>query len=711
MVDDERREEVVLVFGADGRARHVVGEDVVLAGRQAKELAGAELMDLEGLVEQASRGGRPGPLRLQTRDRADLDLTGYVLDLRGDPVVAGVLVYATGEPVVREVGAQGGEAALEGASAGVSPDIAGVDRKGLASVSTGVDASDAVTDAGAPERSQRMVDMARDAYVEVNAEGVITDWNKRAEDMFGWKTEEVMGKSLLQVLVRPEQRRDLSLQLSELAVAGEGGWSGWRREMMFVHRDGQNVVVSGSPWVIGSGASLRVGNFLHDVAEERATRQALAHSYVYDSLTGLPNRTLFTRKLSAALAARKQSKAGKVAVMMLDLDRFKAVNESLGHGAGDEVLVATAKRLGEEVDRGDVVARLGGDEFMILIEGREADLRATQLANAIARAMREPFSVASSEVFISTSIGVAITKGDYDDSQVLLSNADAAVYRAKERGGACYQVFGEDIRVSVFGRMATEASLHRALERDELRVFFQPVVDIREMGIVSPSSVEALIRWEHPEKGMVAPDKFIPVAEETGLIVPIGAWVLEESCKRLKNWQGNDVGLPGGAMSVNLSARQLDQPNLAGMVGDVLAGTGLAPEHLTLEITETALMTNTEAAVTVLNALKKLGVMLAIDDFGTGFSSLAYLRELPLDVLKVDKSFVDGLGMSKDDEAIVGAVINLAHTLDLRVIAEGVETEDQLEVLRDLGCDYAQGFLFSRPVPEADLAQALAFSS
>ncbi len=705
MVDGERRGEVAIVFGTDGRARHVAGEDVVLAGRPAKDLVGMELADIDSLVREAPRGGRPEPLRLRTRDGAEVDLIGYVLDLRGDPVVAGVLVYVTGEPGERPAVAERSEVERKGVSAGT---LAG--KAGLGQASGG-GAADAGMPAGSPERSQRMVDMARDAYVEVNAEGVITDWNKRAEDMFGWKTEDVIGKSLLQVLVRPEQRRDLALQLSELAVAGEGAWSGWRREMTFIHRDGHNVVVSGSPWVIGSGTSLRVGNFLHDAAEEKAARKALAHSYVYDALTELPNRTLFTRKLSAALANRKQSKTGKVAVMMLDLDRFKAVNESLGHEAGDEVLVAAAKRLSDEADRGDVVARLGGDEFMILLEGPEADLHATQLANAIARVMREPFSVAGSEVFISTSIGIAVTKGDYDDSQVLLSNADAAVYRAKERGGACYQVFGEDIRVSVFGRMATEASLHRALERDELRVFFQPVVDIREMGIVSPSSVEALIRWEHPEKGMVAPDKFIPVAEETGLIVPIGAWVLEESCKRLKNWQGNDVGLPGGAMAVNLSARQLDQPNLAGMVGDVLAGTGLAPEHLTLEITETALMTNTEAAVTVLNALKKLGVMLAIDDFGTGFSSLAYLRELPLDVLKVDKSFVDGLGMSKDDEAIVGAVINLAHTLSLRVIAEGVETEDQLEVLRDLGCDYAQGFLFSRPVPEADLAQALAFSS
>ncbi len=696
MADDERREGTVIVFDSQYRARHVAGahltvEDGVRPASDARSLLNAELVELEGSGLGALRPGKRGSFRLKLGDLSEVDFTGIALDLRDDPIVAGLVLY--------------GDVAVASKDAG--PSVVTPVSKGTVTGSEGTVSDDK---SSVPERSQRMVDMSRDAYVEISAEGTITDWNKRSEDMFGWKADEVIGKSLLNVLVRPEQRRDFALQLSELVVAGEGGWSGWRREMAFVHRDGHNVVVSGSPWVIGSGPTLRVGNFLHDVAEEKAAKKALAHSYVYDALTELPNRTLFTRKLSAALANRRQSRGGKVAVMMLDLDRFKAVNESLGHEVGDGVLIAAARRLTEEAGRRDVVARLGGDEFMILTEGPEADLHATQLAVGIARAMREPFSVGGGEVFISTSIGIAITSGDDDDPQVLLSNADAAVYRAKERGGACYQVFGEDIRVSVFGRMATEASLHRALERDELRVFFQPVVDIRELGAVSPSSVEALIRWEHPEKGMVAPDKFIPVAEETGLIVPIGAWVLEESCKRLKNWQGGEVGMPGGAMSVNLSARQLDQPNLVGTVGDVLSGTGLAPEHLTLEITETALMSNTDAAIAVLHALKDLGVMLAIDDFGTGFSSLTYLRRLPLDVLKVDKSFVDGLGKSKGDTAIVGAVINLAHTLDLRVIAEGVETESQLEVLRDLGCDYAQGFLFSRPVPEAELAKALMFS-
>ncbi len=549
-------------------------------------------------------------------------------------------------------------------------------------------------------RYQRLLDMSRDAFIEIAASGVITEWNQRAEQFFGWSREEVLGRELHEFLIVPRYEAYYRRKLDELIAQGDGARPRRLVAVPAIRRDGGLATVTTTSWVCGSGPDLRVGMLIQDATEGREVEEALAHAYLHDALTGLANKSLFMYRLSYALA-RADGAAGTVAVLVLDVDRFKSINDARGHEVGDELLLGISKRLVSVIGNEERVARFGGDEFLVLCEGDDVDARAEQTARAISDSLGDPFILGGSEIFATVSIGIAITDSSGGDAAKLLSNADTAMYQAKQRGGNGYELFGEVMRVRVLEHMSTENSLHRALERDELRVYFQPVVDIQTTGAIG---VEALIRWAHPEHGLIAPDRFIPVAEESGLIVPIGAWVLEESCRRLTEWLSGSLPLPTATMEVNLSARQVDHPQLVATVDAILARTGVAPENLTLEITESALMSNAEMALDVLKALKDLGVVLAIDDFGTGYSSLAYLRRFPLDILKIDKSFVDNIGVNESEAAIVAAVINLAHTLGLRVIAEGVETEEQLGTLQRLECDYAQGYLFSRPLPEADLA-------
>jgi diguanylate cyclase (GGDEF)-like protein len=420
-----------------------------------------------------------------------------------------------------------------------------------------------------------------------------------------------------------------------------------------------------------------------------------------DPLTGLPDRDQFARRLTEA-ATRAGGVAGTVAVVLCDLDRFKDVNNSLGYEAGDRVLCAVAHRL-SDVAGDELVARLGGDEFLILVENRSGQVQKDALAfiEKAKEALSRPFTIDGSELFLDASVGVALNTFGVDHGGTLLANAEAAMYRAKRRGGPRIEVFGESLRIETLDRMTTEHALHRALERHELRLHYQPVVEIS--GVTTVVGVEALIRWQHPNQGLVAPTRFVPVAEESGLIIPIGAWVLEQACRQLRAWNHHVGNGPQGSVEVNLSARQIDDPRIVTTVERILARTGLPPEHLTLEITESALMEDAAAALDVLRALKKIGVSLAIDDFGTGYSSLSYLQRFPLDFLKVDRSFVETLGIDAGGEEIVSAVINLAHALGLKVVAEGVETEEQLEILRSLRCDFAQGFLFARPQPAADI--------
>ena len=559
----------------------------------------------------------------------------------------------------------------------------------------------AALDAQWRARFRTLVDLSRDAFVEVDERGVVTEWNRRSELLFGWSREEVIGRTVDRFLIpaRFVRRFVADLAAARTMVDSERTRP---RDLRLTHREGHEVRVTSTAYVVGVGAELRIGAFMHDVSEQAATEEALAHAYLHDGLTGLPNRTLFTYRLAYALA-KGRANPGSVAVMVLDLDRFKAINDALGHEVGDEVLVVVAGRLADVGGAPDVIARLGGDEFLILFEGEHAEQEALAFGDRALAALSAPMSLGGGEIFVTASIGIATNTNGVVEPTPLVSNADAAMYQAKRRGGAGVEVFGEVLRVRVTDRLTTEHALHRAVERQELRLYHQPVVDLRSGRVVAS---EALLRWAHPEQGLVPPDRFIPVAEESGLIIPIGAWVLQEACAQLRAWRQQPWHRPAiDSIKVNLSARQIGHPGIVDTVAQVLADSGLPAGDLTLEITESALMQDARSALHVLRALKEIGVCLAVDDFGTGYSSLSYLQQFPLDVLKIDKSFVSKLGTDPGGAGIVSAVMGLARSLDLQVVAEGVETDAQLTELKRMDCDYAQGYLFSRPVPAEDFGR------
>ena len=448
---------------------------------------------------------------------------------------------------------------------------------------------------------------------------------------------------------------------------------------------------------------------MHDVTERRRAEEQLAHQAMHDSLTGLPNRALLLDRLGQALAAIDRD-GGAVAILLVNLDHFKLVNDSLGHHVGDELLVAVASRL-EEVLRdagtvghpGDSVAHLGGDEFVVLCEGLTRERDAVQVAERVADALRAPFALGGEAVFASASIGIALSSGE-GTAEAQLRDAAAAMVRAKERGRARYELFDEAMRARVVNRLHRENELRRAIDEDELRLYYQPIVSVADRRIVG---AEALVRWEHPERGVLAPAEFIELAEEGGLILPLGAWVLEEACRRIARWEqswGDDLPL---RVSINVSARQLAQQHFAKAVEQAVQEAGADPTRLALEITETVLMEDGEAPVATLQELKRLGITLGLDDFGTGYSSLSYLQRLPFDTLKLDRSFVAPLGDSDGERNIATAVVEMAHALDMKTVAEGVEDEQQLQVLDHLGCDFAQGYLFARPVPAVEMTNLL----
>jgi diguanylate cyclase (GGDEF)-like protein/PAS domain S-box-containing protein len=444
-----------------------------------------------------------------------------------------------------------------------------------------------------------------------------------------------------------------------------------------------------------------LANVLADAIERQAIEDAIRERAVHDPLTGLPNRVLFVDRLEHALArlGRQDSLA---AILFLDLDHFKLVNDSLGHHVGDELLTAAAPRLRQALRSSDTVARFGGDEFGILLEDIASEHDAIETAERIAAIFARPFVLSGSEHFVTTSIGIALARGG-EQADELIRDADAAMYRAKDRGRARYEVFDEGMRGRAIERLRVENDLRRAVERGELRLEYQPVVSLRNFSIVG---VEALLRWRHPQRGEVPPSEFIPIAEENGLIEPIGRWVLEHACRQAAQWYKARPDAAPLTMSVNLSAVQVRR-SLPDIVRSVLRSTGLDPACLSLEITETVMVRDADGLGEVLEALKALGVRLVLDDFGTGYSSLSYLTRLPLDVLKVDRSFVDGLGSESRDTAITETIIAMSRALSLEVVAEGVETSEHVRELSRLGCGLAQGFHFSRAVPAEEISRAL----
>ncbi|GEM_PF-1890827 len=417
----------------------------------------------------------------------------------------------------------------------------------------------------------------------------------------------------------------------------------------------------------------------------------LTHQAFHDSLTKLPNRALFVNELEQVLTGADRS---SVAVLFLDLDGFKVINDSLGHKAGDQLLIGVSQRLKSCLRSVDTVARFGGDEFTILLKDINEESDATYVAERIIEQLQTPFNLEKREVFISSSIGIALSTG-YERCDDLLRNADAAMYEAKKSGKSRFTLFKPDMDSRAFELLQLATDLRRAIERQEFRLFYQPVLQLDNGKI---SEVEALIRWEHPRIGLISPAKFIPLAEETGLILPIGQWVLETACRQARDWQLQYPDNPPLVVGVNLSAKQFQQPQFVDKIAHILNETGLNPQSLKLEITESMMMEQGDTTIATLYRLKHLGIRLAIDDFGTGFSALSYLKRFPVDTLKIDRSFIKGLGHNREDTAIVHAVIAFAKALHLSVTAEGVETAEQLSQLRVLGCDRGQGYYFSEPL-------------
>ena len=449
-----------------------------------------------------------------------------------------------------------------------------------------------------------------------------------------------------------------------------------------------------------NGSPARLVGTMQDVTDRKVAEDAVAHQALHDALTGLPNRRLFLDRLEHALAARARTSSG-VAVLFIDLDRFKWLNDSLGHAAGDELLVEVAHRLRASVRPGDSVARFGGDEFVVLCEDLDGVAAAERLAARFAAELARPAEVAGEETMVTVSIGIAYSPPGCDDDtpETLVRDADAAMYRAKDRGRDRFETFDAETRLLAVARHETANALRRGMDRGELVVHYQPQVDITTTQVVG---VEALVRWRHPDRGLLPPSEFIPVAEETGLIVPLGVRVLTEACRQVCAWQPSEPWRHPINLCVNLSARQLMAPDLHDVVAAALAASGLEPSRLCLEITESVLLEDAVASSRALHRLKALGADVGVDDFGTGFSSLTYLKRFPVDILKIDRSFVEGLGTSREDRAIVAGVVDLAHAFGLTAIAEGVETIDQLAELRAIGCEQGQGYLWSQPLSAAD---------
>ena len=554
--------------------------------------------------------------------------------------------------------------------------------------------------AASEQRFRSLVSNARDLIVVVDMDGAIRFCSPSVGRVLG-HAPVGWGSSDLFAHVHPEDVPQARGLIAQTLGAAAGGTR--TSELRLRHADGScrhfEVLLTNLSVDPAVGGILAT---FHDISERKAFETELRHQAFYDGLTGLPNRTRVLDLLEQALR-RAHRQQQPVAVLFLDLDNFKVVNDSLGHKAGDLLLTNVARRLESCLRASDTAARLGGDEFILLVEGISGPGDARAVADRLAEALRAPFLVEGREVFVTASIGIALSRTG-EDPESLVRTADLAMYQAKSSGKAGYAVFEPQMHVRARRRLEIETDLRRAIDRGELRVCYQPIVRL-ESGAIE--EVEALVRWQHPQRGLVPPSEFIPIAEETGLIVPLGRWVLDHVCRQVRDWQVAGGSAAHLMVSVNLSARQFHDPQLVQDVASILREADLSPSDLKLEITESAAMIEAEATEKVLRALKALGIQLAIDDFGTGYSSLAYLKRFPVDTLKIDRSFVDGLGEDPQDTAIVRSVVALAQALGLSVTAEGVETPVQQAQLRLLGCDHGQGYLFSRPLAADELEHLL----
>jgi diguanylate cyclase (GGDEF)-like protein/PAS domain S-box-containing protein len=499
-------------------------------------------------------------------------------------------------------------------------------------------------------------------------------------------------------LLHPEDADRVISNEAECARSGEA----LVQEYRISRADGRVVWIRDEMTVVrgedGNASPLFYGVFL-DVTDRKKMEAELERLALYDSLTGLPNRALFSDRLAHAIERRGRAQA--TAVYFLDLDRFKRINDSLGHAAGDEVLREIAARIQRMLRPDDTVARFGGDEFTVLCESVGGVLEAVGVADRLQREIAQPLRAGGAELRLTASVGIALAEpGEAADCSRLVEDADAAMYRAKERGGARTELFDVAMRERAVDELSIEQELQHALERGELRLFYQPLVSLGSGEMVG---AEALIRWEHPERGLLSPDQFLPVAEESGLIVEVGAWAVGEACRRLRDWDRRNGGPAAFGLAVNLSARELTHPDVVSTVLSAVRRSALDPSRLTIEVTESTAMADRDSGFRALRELSEAGMRIAIDDFGTGYSSLDHLREMPADILKIDRSFVAGMAANSPDSALVAAAIAMGRALEMEVVAEGIETSEQVADLRELGCPLGQGFLFARPLPPEEL--------
>ncbi len=549
------------------------------------------------------------------------------------------------------------------------------------------------------ELYRTLAEAMRDQIFIIDRAGQVRYVNSYAATQFGCEPGDIIGRRQAD-LFPPEVAQSHQMSLQRVFDGGEP-----------IYVEGRNVFPRGEVWLgtwlapirDGRGRVEAVMGVSRDITDRKRAEEQLLHDAFHDALTDLPNRALFMDRLGRAVERLKRHREGCLAVLFLDLDGFKVINDSLGHAIGDQLLVGTARRLQACLRTEDTVARLGGDEFAVLLDDMRHITEATRVSERIQKELGHPFVISGHEVFAPASIGIAMSATGDESPEDLLRDADTAMYRAKALGKGRYEVFDPAMHLRAVTRLQVETDLRRAVEREEFRLHYQPIIALDGGHVFA---VEALVRWQHPTRGLVPPLEFIPVAEETGLIVPLGEWVLREACRQMWRWEQELGALAPHMMSVNLSSKQFMQHDLIDKVKGILGETGMDPQRLGLELTESVVMENADSTTVMLTQLTELHIHLSIDDFGTGYSSLSYLHRFPIETLKIDRSFITRMGTQGENLEIVRTILTLAHSLGMTVVAEGVETAEQLRQLKDLGCEYAQGYLFSRPV-DGDAAAVL----
>jgi diguanylate cyclase (GGDEF)-like protein/PAS domain S-box-containing protein len=676
-----------------------------------------EVADATRIMEALTKPGQPhiewvqslaeGLQRLKQNGISAILLNLFLPDSRGIDTFDKAFAAATGIPILALCGANNesiGRMAVErGAHDFLLKDH--LDTYSLTRAVSGMIERGTIADAlfVEKERAEVTLNSIGDAVLSTDIKGNVTYLNAVAECMTGWSRAEATGRPLAEVFnIIDGTTREPSDNPMSLAVRQNKTVS-LTANCILIRRDGYESPIEDSAAPIHDRSGHITGAVIvfHDVSAARQMSLQLSHLAQHDSLTDLPNRMLLNDRLQQAITMAKRH-GYRIAVLFMDLDRFKHINDSLGHVVGDQLLQAVASRLERCVRESDTVGRQGGDEFVVVLSELEAAENAGISAAKLLAALTLPYHIGQHDVIVPVSIGVSIYPDDGDSAEALIRNADTAMYHAKENGRNNYQFFKQEMNIRASERQFIESGLRVALERNEFSLHYQPKIDLSTGAV---TGVEALLRWKHPERGFIPPAQFIPIAEDTGLILPIGNWVLREACKQSRAWL--DAGFAPMPMAVNISAVEFRSKDFLESVRGILHESKLDPHCLELELTESVLMKHAESTVTMLKALKEIGVQLTVDDFGTGYSSLSYLRQFPVDSLKVDQSFVHEISSHKDDAAIVSAVISMGNSLKKRVIAEGVETREQLDFLTAEGCEEAQGYYFNRPMVADQFAKLL----